>query len=56
MSLECLDCGGSIKIPKDAIAGEVLTCPDCGSSFELVKDEKGFSLKFAQVEGEDWGE
>jgi len=54
--LKCSECEGDISIPKDAIVGEIVTCPDCGVSFELHKVDKGFELKPAQVEGEDWGE
>jgi alpha-aminoadipate carrier protein LysW len=54
--MECLDCGAEVKIPDDAIAGEIVTCPECGASFELVSKEGRFDLAPAQVEGEDWGE
>ncbi len=54
--VSCPECEGEIKIPLDAIEGEIVTCPDCGASYELIKDEKGFNIKPAQVVGEDWGE
>lgn len=56
IGLNCLECGADIKIPDDAIAGEVITCPECGASFELASKGEGFELVPAQIEGEDWGE
>ena len=55
--MNCLECQGEIKAPKDAIDGEIVTCNECGSSFELEVSETGaFSLKPAETVGEDWGE
>tara|TARA_B100001971_G_C18229636_1_gene563030 strand:- start:1753 stop:1917 length:165 start_codon:yes stop_codon:yes gene_type:complete len=54
--LKCTECDGEIKIPEDAMKGELVTCSDCGESFELVKKGDKFDIINAQVEGEDWGE
>jgi hypothetical protein len=54
--IRCIECEADLKIPSDAIEGEIVTCPDCGASYELVKQEQGFNIKPAQVVGEDWGE
>jgi alpha-aminoadipate carrier protein LysW len=55
--MNCLECDGQISIPKDALAGEIVTCPDCGASFEVYKGESAdLQIRPAQVEGEDWGE
>ncbi|RMF30402.1 MAG: lysine biosynthesis protein LysW [Candidatus Nitrosothermus koennekii] len=54
--VSCPECEGEIKVPDDAIEGEIVTCPDCGASYELVKKDDGFDIKPAQVVGEDWGE
>ena len=53
---KCAECDGSISIPNDALAGEIVTCPECGASFELIKTPQGFELKPAQTVGEDWGQ
>jgi alpha-aminoadipate carrier protein LysW len=46
-----------IKIPDDAIDGEIVTCPDCGTSFELDISQAGEkTIKAAETVGEDWGE
>jgi alpha-aminoadipate carrier protein LysW len=54
--IRCIECEADLKIPSDAIEGEIITCPDCGASYELVKQREGFNIKPAQVVGEDWGE
>jgi len=54
--VKCTECDAEIKVPNDAIEGEILTCPDCGASYELVKAQEGFNIKPAQVVGEDWGQ
>jgi len=53
----CDECGGTIKIPKDAVAGEIVSCPDCGLEYEVKKifNDK-VELKPAETVGEDWGE
>lgn len=55
-TVKCTECDAEIKVPNDAIEGEILTCPDCGASYELVKAQEGFNIKPAQVVGEDWGQ
>jgi alpha-aminoadipate carrier protein LysW len=57
MKTLCPVCDGEIRVPMDAIVGEIVTCPDCGSSYEIksISNDK-VSIKPAEVEGEDWGE
>lgn len=46
-----------IKVPDDAIDGEIVTCTDCGTSFELdISDSGEKTIKPAETVGEDWGE
>lgn len=52
----CPECGGEVKLPPDPLEGELVTCPECGASFELAREGDSFTLKPAQLEGEDWGE
>lgn len=52
----CLECSQDIKVPGDAIDGEIVTCTDCGTSFELEISGAIISLKTAESPGEDWGE
>ncbi len=54
--VNCNECDAEISIPEDSMQGEIVTCPDCGESFELVKSGDKFSIKPAQVVGEDWGQ
>jgi alpha-aminoadipate/glutamate carrier protein LysW len=55
--MNCLECTAEMKIPEDAIDGEIVTCPDCGTSFELDISQTGEkSIKPAETVGEDWGE
>lgn len=55
--MKCLECDGEIKVPEDALEGEILTCPDCGASFELYREDDGsFAIRPIPVVGEDWGE
>ncbi len=54
--IKCPECDAEVKVPVDSIEGEIVTCPDCGASYELVKSSSGFTIKPAQVVGEDWGQ
>jgi alpha-aminoadipate carrier protein LysW len=54
--VSCIECDAEIPIPDDSMQGEIVTCPDCGESFEIVKSDEKFSIKPAQVVGEDWGQ
>ena len=57
METKCDECGGTIKIPKDAVVGEIVSCPDCGLEYEISKiAEDNVELKPAETVGEDWGE
>ncbi len=56
MALECGECDAAIKVPGDALEGEIVTCAECGASFEIVGSPDGFGLKPAQTVGEDWGQ
>lgn len=52
----CPECVSELRIPGDAIDGEIVTCGDCGSSWELEISDGAVSLKQAESVGEDWGE
>ncbi|MDR4511364.1 MAG: lysine biosynthesis protein LysW [Nitrososphaeraceae archaeon] len=57
MKKECIDCGGELNIPDDAVVGEIVSCPDCGGDFEISSTSNGsMDLKRAESVGEDWGE
>jgi alpha-aminoadipate/glutamate carrier protein LysW len=57
LQIECKDCGAKIKIPDDAVVGEIVSCPDCGGDFEIVsKTDEKVDLKPAESVGEDWGQ
>jgi alpha-aminoadipate carrier protein LysW len=45
-----------MRIPADAIDGEIVTCGDCGTSFEIQISGMMITLKAAESAGEDWGE
>jgi len=55
----CLECTAEIKVPSDAIDGEIVTCAECGTAFELEISSGSpsvITLKPAESVGEDWGE
>jgi alpha-aminoadipate carrier protein LysW len=55
----CLECMAEIKVPNDAIDGEIVTCTECGTAFELEISPSTpgvIVLKPAESVGEDWGE
>lgn len=52
----CPDCGAEIKIPEDAVIGEIVSCPDCALDFEIVEIEGKIGLRMLTIEAEDWGE
>ena len=54
--VKCLECEAGLMLPKDPMAGEIISCPDCGASFELYNKNESLEIRPAQVEGEDWGE
>jgi alpha-aminoadipate/glutamate carrier protein LysW len=55
--MNCIECAAEIRVPQDAIDGEIVSCDDCGSSFELDISESGvLTLKQAESVAEDWGE
>ncbi|MHB8567484.1 MAG: alpha-aminoadipate/glutamate carrier protein LysW/ArgW [Nitrososphaerales archaeon] len=56
MTTNCLECTAEIKIPSDAIDGEIVTCSECGTAFELEISPGAVGLKPAESVGEDWGE
>lgn len=56
--MNCLECDAQVAVPSDAIQGEIVSCRECGTSFELTRQASGdlFTLRPAELEGEDWGE
>ena len=52
----CPECDANMKIPDDAVEGEIVTCPECGASFALAKASEGFEINPARTVGEDWGQ
>lgn len=54
---KCPECDADLRLPDDAISGEIVSCPDCGMDFEVGFTNNGdLELKPAEIEGEDWGE
>ncbi len=55
--MRCYDCDTEFEIPKDVLAGEIVTCQICGLEFEIKQVESDvITLEELIVEGEDWGE
>jgi len=55
--LPCPVCNGTVKVPDDALSGELFEHEECGAQLELVVDENsGMNLKLAEEVAEDWGE
>lgn len=55
--IRCTECDAELRVPSDAIQGEIVSCQDCGATYELVRDSAGlFTIRPAELEQEDWGE
>ena len=52
---ECVECGGSVTLPEDVMANEILPCHDCGTELEVISLEP-LRLELAPEVEEDWGE
>lgn len=53
----CPDCEAGIKVPEDAMVGEIVSCPDCGLDLEVASvGAGGVELQRISIEKEDWGE
>jgi alpha-aminoadipate carrier protein LysW len=52
---ECPECGADVKLPSDAMEGEIVQCPDCGVELEVLNLDP-VELEIAPEEEEDWGE
>ena len=55
MNHECPECGDTLTIPDDTIAGEILPCPTCGADLEITSLAP-LALQAAPDVDEDWGE
>jgi transcription elongation factor Elf1 len=54
--VNCLDCDTEILVDNDYKEHEIVSCIACGVEYEvLIKDGK-VSIKYIELEGEDWGE
>ncbi|GBC71729.1 hypothetical protein HRbin02_01517 [Candidatus Calditenuaceae archaeon HR02] len=54
--LKCPVCFGDVKIPDDALDGELFEHEECGAQLELVTSNGSKTLRLAEEVGEDWGE
>lgn len=52
---ECPICAAEVKLPSDAIAGEIIVCDDCGAELELIETDP-VELAEAPSAEEDWGQ
>jgi len=54
---KCPDCSVDVRIPSDALDGEIVVCPDCGLELQVKKQSSGeVELTEVTKEKEDWGE
>ena len=57
MSQQCIECGGTLDVPKECEKGDIFSCPDCGVDYVIELDEDGKKqVKELNLEEEDWGE
>jgi len=57
MSQQCIECGGTLNVPKEGEKGDIFSCPDCGVDYVIEIDEDGKKkIKELNLEEEDWGE
>jgi alpha-aminoadipate carrier protein LysW len=54
MISRCPLCGGNVKVPDDALPGEIIE-HSCGATLEVHSNNGSIILKLADIE-EDWGE
>jgi len=55
MTVNCIICDGEVRLPQDAMEGELMVCPDCGTELELVCMDP-LTVEEAPEVQEDWGE
>jgi len=55
MTVNCIICDGEVRLPQDAMEGELMVCPDCGTELELVCMDP-LTIEEAPEVQEDWGE
>ncbi|HEV2640028.1 MAG TPA: lysine biosynthesis protein LysW [Actinocrinis sp.] len=53
--VQCPECRGSVHVPEDVMAAEVVVCGECASELEVVAVAP-VVLAFAPEVEEDWGE
>lgn len=53
--VECIECGGTVELPTDAIIGELLICEACDTEME-VTNLQPVAVELAPEVEEDWGE
>lgn len=51
----CPECGASVELPDDVLAGELIDCLTCGSELEVTSVDPA-ELQPAPDLAEDWGE
>lgn len=51
----CPECEGTLNLPADLIAGELVACEDCGAELEATSLEP-LTFELAPEVQEDWGE
>jgi len=52
---KCNECGGTIKLLKNAETNEIIQCLECGTEYEILTLNP-IKLGPAPKEEEDWGE
>lgn len=55
MNVKCPVCDADVKVPNDAMVGELLNCGDCGTELE-VTSLSPLTVEEAPEVQEDWGE
>jgi alpha-aminoadipate carrier protein LysW len=51
----CPECDGQLRIPEDAMQGEIIPCADCGAELEVLSLDP-LEVGLAPEVQEDWGE
>jgi alpha-aminoadipate carrier protein LysW len=55
LSVECLECGGTVQVDENVMLGEIVACIECSTELEVVSLDP-LMVELAPEVEEDWGE
>ena len=55
LTIECLECGGTVDLAESVMLGEVVECFECSAELEITSLDP-LTVELAPEIEEDWGE